>query len=332
MNLFLSLINLYRTNGLKTPLEDFTTEIFVNILINNEEVRRRFIKDILKIDGDGFTVSSQENFHFNKNGRTYCKIDIVFRNENSICFLENKVHSNEGFGQLTNYADLLDELNQYENTYLRFCTKFYQDKAHITKHNFMQFRWCNVANFLSAWKEQELINTFLEFLEINQMGNSTDFTLQEVLALENFNTALLKMDAYLDKLKPKFTSMFGDIKMAKNMSQIREHTRHVFWKEYLFGEYYSELGVGFKFTTYPHLTVWIWTGEENPRLGEFKKLLEGVNEGFHNGSNYLELLKPLSDFVSSDSMEVEIEAWFMQAFTKIKKLADLHPELNWHIK
>jgi len=125
------------------------------------------------------------------------------------------------------------------------------------------------------------------------MGNSTDFSLQDLLALENFNPALTKMDAYLDKLKPRFAEMFGDYKMPKTMSQIREHTRHVFWKENLFGEHYSELGAGFKFTTFPHLTVWIWTDESNPRIEQFKKLLQGVNEGFNNGSTYFELLMPL---------------------------------------
>lgn len=331
MNLFVSLLKLYRSNGLKTPLEDFTTEILVNILHGNAIIRNRFVNELLKIQGDEFSVSSQETFSFLQDGRSSCKIDMVFRNEESICFLENKVHSGEGFGQLSNYCKVLDDLKQYEKTYLRFCTKYYQDKAHINEHDFKQFRWCNIANFLSSWSDQGLIRTFLEFLEINKMGNSTDFTLQEILALENFNPALSKMDAYLDKLKPRFRSMFGEFKMAKNMSQIREHTRHVFWKEYLFDSHYSELGVGFKFTTYPHLTVWIWTPEENPKLDDFKKLLANVNEGFNNGSTYLEFIKPMSDFISSENMEEDIENWFVETFNKIKKLAELYPDLEWHL-
>lgn len=331
MNLFSSLIKLYSSHQINTPLEDFTTEIFANILDQNEEIRRRFVNEILKIEGAGFSVSTQESFQFTNNGRKLCKIDMVFRNEDSICFLENKVHSEEGLGQLSNYCLVLDDLKQYQNRYLRFCTKFYQDKAHINLHDFRQFRWCNIANFLASWADQEIIITFLEFLELNKMGNSTDFTLQEVLALENFNPALSKMDAYLDKIKPRFQSVFGDYKMPKNMTQIREHTRHVFWKEHLFGEFYSELGVGFKFTATAHLTVWIWTPEDNPKIEEIKDLLESMNEGFNNGINYLELLKPLSDFISSNNMEEDIENWFMDAFAKIKSLAALHPGLNWHL-
>lgn len=331
MNLFASLIKLYRSHQLKTPLEDFTTEIFADILGQNELIRTRFVNDILKVSGKGFSVATQESFFFDLDGLQSCKIDMVFRNEDSICFLENKVHSEEGFGQLSNYCLALDGLTLYQNRYLRFCTKFYQDKAHIHQHDFRQFRWCNIANFLASWSDQEIIGTFLEFLELNKMGNSTDFILQEVLALENFNPALSKMDGYLDKLKPRFQSIFGDYKMPKNMTQIREHTRHVFWKEYLFGDFYSELGVGFKFTATPHLTVWIWTPEENPGIDDFKKLLAGMDEGFHNGINYFELLKPLYDFISLDRMEEDIENWFINAFAKIQQLVILYPGLEWKL-
>ncbi|MGY3053772.1 hypothetical protein ACVWYG_001973 [Pedobacter sp. UYEF25] len=331
MNLFSSLIKLYRSQGLKTPLEDFTTEIFVNILETHPKIREKFVKDILKIDGDGFSISSQETFSFTKNSRTSCKIDIVFRNEDSICFLENKVHSVEGFGQLNNYCQVLDGLSQYKNRYLRFCTKFFQDKAHIVQHDFKQFRWCNIANFLSFWSEHQIIGIFLEFLEINKMGNSTDFTLHEVLALENFNPALLKMEAYLDKLKPRFRSIFGDFKIAKNMNQLKEHTRHVFWKENLFGNYYVELGVGFQFSGSPHLIVWIWVPEDSPSLKAFQDMLSKVNEGYNNAKDYFEYTKSLSDFISSESMETDIEEWFVNTFGKMKLMAESYPELEWNL-
>jgi len=42
-------------------------------------------------------------------------------------------------------------------------------------------------------------------------------------------------------------------------------------------------------------------------------------------------LPPLSDFVSSENMEVKIESWFIESFKKIKSLSEQHPELNWHI-
>jgi len=115
MNLFNSLIKLYSSHQLKTPLEDFTTEIFVNILQDNEIISSSFIRDVMKIQGDGFSISSQECFSYIKNNRKFCKIDIVFKNEDSICFLENKVHSEEGFEQLFSYCEVLDELKQYTN-------------------------------------------------------------------------------------------------------------------------------------------------------------------------------------------------------------------------
>lgn len=187
MNIFNSLLKLYKSQNIRTPLEDFTTEILVHILNANSDIMSLFVSNILKIEGDNFIASSQETFIFKQRGRHFCKIDVVFRNENQICFLENKINSEEGNNQLINYSDVLDELDIYAQKYLRYCTKFYEDKMHIQANDFLQFRWCNISNFLQKWKNRDVIKQFLEFLEHHQMGNSTDFTIQEISALQSIN-------------------------------------------------------------------------------------------------------------------------------------------------
>ena len=330
MNVFDSLLRLYRTNMSKTPLEDFTTEILVYILNTNQILKYSFISDFLQIKGSNFTITSQETYLFGQEEGRYCKIDIVIKNENSICFLENKVHSKEGSGQLEMYSKLLDSLNTYEYTYLKYCTKFYDNKI-ITGHNFQQYRWFDVANFLRKWQYEEMINEFLNFLESNNMGNSTQFTIQDVLAMENLNPLLIKMDSYLDKIKPQFSRIFDGFKNLNNMNQIKTHSRYVFYKDNVIGDNYSELGVGFEWKTVPRLLVWIWLDDKNSNLKQFRNMSVNTSDFYHDGRNYLESSKQLSDFLSSENMELSIEEWFNDTFKSFRALMISQPELGWNM-
>ncbi|MFN0290022.1 PD-(D/E)XK nuclease family protein [Pedobacter helvus] len=328
-NLFGTLLKLYKANGIRTPLEDFTTEILVHILNQNESIMSKFVNKVLKIEGYNFVATSQETFVFKQRGRHFCKVDVVFRNENKICFLENKVHSEEGFDQLINYSDTLDEQSEYQEKHLRYCTKFYEDKIHITKNHFSQFRWCNISNFLQEWKDNDIIKQFLEFLENNQMGNSTDFTLQEILSLQSISPALLKMSSYLDKIRPRFVEQFGALASINNSKQLTTYNRQVIVKQPLFGEGYSEIGAGFDFSTSPKLIVWIWVGKGCTEFAKFKELV-APTEIYHN-DEYLEVGKPLSDFISSENMELDIEKWFIYSFDIVKSVIKDNQHLTWHV-
>ncbi len=329
MNIFNSLLKLYKSQNVRTPLEDFTTEILVHILNANSDIMSIFVSDILKINGDNFIASSQETFAFEKRGRRFCKVDVVFRNENQICFLENKVHSEEGQNQLSNYSDLLNELYGYEEKYLRYCTKFYEDKKHINTNGFIQFRWCNISNFLQKWKNRGLIKQFLEFLESHQMGNSTDFTIQEMSALQNINPVLLKMNSYLDKVKPRFIEVFGNLTHINNSKQLTQHNRQVIVKHPIFGEGYSELGAGFNFADTPKLIVWIWVDKRCTEFSEFNRVV--TPDWVYHNEEYLDVIKSLTDFISSENMELDIENWFINAFEIVKSIMKANKQINWNV-
>jgi len=75
----------------------------------------------------------------------------------------------------------ITELKNYSNKYLRYFTKFHEEKSHISEHSFNQFRWCHIADFLKDYQHVDYIINFLDFLESNQMGNSTDFNIEEII-------------------------------------------------------------------------------------------------------------------------------------------------------
>ncbi|MEJ2905156.1 PD-(D/E)XK nuclease family protein [Pedobacter panaciterrae] len=316
---------------IKTPLEDFTTEILVFILNSDIDLSNEFVNEVLRVEGEDFKIDSQVVYPYNENNRLYCRIDMVFKNSEMICFLENKVHSNEGYDQLWAYSKVLHGLGRYTKTYLRYCTK-YHDNKHMTDHDFKQFRWCNIANFLRKWKDKEIIGQFLNFLEINQMGNSTDFTIQEILSLEHFNNAFMKMESYLEKIKPQFISVFGDynkVQDSKVIEQLRDFKRVIFRKINIIGNGYSELGVGFDFSAKPILMVWIWLDSENSKIQSFNSMLSSLPM-YENSKGYFTIEQPMSDFLSSSDMELAIEKWFIKGFDAVKKLIDENPNVGWN--
>ena len=95
--------------------------------------------------------------------------DMVFEDNDTLCFLENKVESQEGGNQLASYyAILMTKQEKKRSIHLRYCTKYYDPKEPpdgCAKDNFQQFRWSDVSEFLSKNENgNPLIDEFLTFL------------------------------------------------------------------------------------------------------------------------------------------------------------------------
>jgi hypothetical protein len=62
MSIYSRLLRLYRTNMMKTPLEDFTTEILAGILSTCPDIGSAFSQSILKLEGEHFSFETQEHY------------------------------------------------------------------------------------------------------------------------------------------------------------------------------------------------------------------------------------------------------------------------------
>jgi hypothetical protein len=332
MNIYSRLLRLYRTNMLRTPLEDFTTEILAGILNTFPEIGEEFAQNILALEGEQFSYTTQANFQIPDPAFPNCRVDLVIRSTNMICFVECKVEASEGFYQLERYGLALDGLSTENKTFLRYCTKYYDLKSHQS-HDFRQFRWADVYRFLSKRSDSDIINHFLEFLNDHDMSDNMEFNLSDLMTMQGLNPTIHKMNRYLEKIRQVFRIHFPQarIKDSGNINQIKDWSRFIFHTERVFGENgYSEMGVGFSFADTPELRIWIWCGEKNPQSMLFKTAL--LSSGFdNNGEDWLALNSKLSDFISSEHMEVEIEEWFAMAFERIQVFKSTHPELLWHI-
>jgi hypothetical protein len=137
------------------------------------------------------------------------------------------------------------------------------------------------------------------------------------------------MNSYLDKIKPRFIVAFGNCGNVNNSKQLTQYNRQVIVKQPLFGEGYSEIGAGFDFTNTPRLIVWI---RVDKRCSEFTKFNGMVTPEwvFHN-EDYLDVIKSLSDFVSSENMELDIEKWFINAFEIVKNIMKANKQIIWNV-
>ena len=315
----------------KTPLEDFTTEILAGILSDRSDIGDAFVNEVLRIEGSGFSFSTQEPFFLNVEEFPDCRVDLVVRSEDVLCFVENKVESREGYIQLDRYARVLDDHSSTKKTYLKYCTKYYDEKG-IGQHEFHQYRWADVYRFLLPWKSSTIVNEYLKFLNEHDMSDNMNFSLNDLLSLQEMNQVVKKMDRYLEKIKSIFGRFFdpNKLKEANNLRQIRGNSRYILVAEYVFGGGYTELGIGFNFTPVPALTVWIWTDYKNEKADLFKKLIQNVDL-ISKGENWIALSKPISDFMSAENTEIEIEKWFVQALTQFQLFTTQTPELAWHI-
>jgi len=315
----------------KTPLEDFTTETLAGILDNNTALCNDFVNVVLNIPGSDFSVYTQQTYLLNDDNCPDCRVDLVIESDEVICFVEIKVESKEGYIQLERYSRVLDSLDPNKRKYLKYCTKYYDLKETVA-HDFHQFRWAEVSKFFKVRNSSAIIDEYLKFLKKHDMSDDMNFQLNDLLSLQQINPVISLMDRYLDKLRPLLSKSFGDkFKEPSNLKQIKKFSRYVFLAENICGNGYSEMGAGFSLGDVPKLTVWIWIGS-NDVSGLFKKSTEGIGDSIDtNHENWIGLNKSLSDFLSSDNMESDIEKWFDSSFKEIRSFIKATAQLNWHI-
>lgn len=100
--LFINLLKLYSSYRKNTPREDFFTEVLAGVLQSDQQLLNDYAREVLKLPEDQFSLTTQARY-------SDSVIDMVFEGKRCICFVENKIDSPEGYGQLSKYAQLLHD-------------------------------------------------------------------------------------------------------------------------------------------------------------------------------------------------------------------------------
>lgn len=355
--MFTDLFKLYSSASKNTPKEDFTTEAFLGVLAVDPARVDAFVNEVLKVVGSGFSVETQKSYPGSI-------VDMVFYSKSSetLIFLENKVDSSEGDGQLAKYAALLNDPQYHSEkkvtkVFLGYCTRFLDVKSESDYFplNFQQFRsfqWKDIYHFISLnplFANEYVASSFLEYLEFNEMSRASDFNLDDLVAMRAFPDTLKIMRECCDRVTPKFVELFGATKSITNSHVIKHLTwwnRFALSSEDLFSEGYAEVLACFllgndKFDK-PTVCALLYVGRDHPDFDSIVASMKAysfdqkyLEEMFISESKWgveISFKKPLSQFLGVNGQQSVIQTWFEERLTALRKYTDSSQvEFAWKV-
>lgn len=345
--MFSNLYKLYhRNSGKRTPLEDFNTEVFVGVLNYNKEILNSFI-DFLELDKGDYSVKTQRFYKLDGDDSN-CYVDMVLECNHTICFIENKVNSKEGWEQLERYSKALDNehIRTNKKTYLKYCTK-YNDPKQEKRHGFSQFRWYEIAQLLKEENNHTpiaMVEDYILFLEEKNMTLDTSFTNTTVDTMATFRQTYSTIESYIEKAHEKFKIHFPntDLKLDNNVLK-NGNISMTLDAPFIEMNDYASIYFAIAFDE-PSLHVEIWVEEGHKVFKKFveagdcisKELEKKENDcpftsfDIYNGKGArLIRLKFLNDFINEENPELEINNWFDESFKNIKQFIDHNSQLGW---
>lgn len=349
MTVFSQLLSMYKKNGASaTPKEDFCTECLAGILRSDHELLEEFAKSVLKIKYESpLKVSAQRTFYSKKNG-DQGRIDLVFESQDVLCFVEMKVHSAEGYGQLEKYDQILSEQPNTVSTHLRYCTLYNEEKENFK--NFDQFRWQDIARFLKTKvAKNHLIQEFYNFLKENKMAGNERFTHEDLVGLKVYHEIASKIDGVFTSVKPSLEKFGTTSGGANSGSQITKHNRLAVYSSGILGDNWSEVLVSFDFIgirykNEPVIAVQIFISTKN---SNYKKFVEAASKYYQNKQEegkiifkksehgkgaHIRYEKPLALFFSEEEQLKAIQDWIEDKLISLMDFVKDHPNLDWKIK
>jgi len=332
--MFNKLLKLIGKSTQKTPLEDYTTELFVGVLNNHAAFRKKFCNEFLGLNSDNFFISTQNKYELDNTLDAI--VDIVIHGDEEICFIENKVNSKEGYEQLNRYAIVLDGFRQSGmKTKLVYCTKNDEPKDE-TRHEFTQIKWHMIAHLAKEFKKDSLVKLFSNFLKLHDMEKDLTIRTTDLLALENFARIFTIVEEHLNRIKPQFQKYGGKFQDLKTINNLRDQFHHnrivIYNSNVLEGEGWSEIIAGFSFDGKMFLGGYL--DRKNPY---HKLIYEKINDNvifdeiteYETGTSFL-FSKSLSVFINMENSETEIESWFKDSMKKMNQfMEETKDQVKW---
>jgi len=328
------LYKLYRKqNNQRKPLEDFNTECLAGVLKMSPDFLANFVK-LLKLPLGDYSVKTQETYSIKEVNMPNCIVDMVLESDSTICFIENKVNSGEGWKQLERYGKVLDAIVDKE-TYLRYCTKRIENKVK-EEHDFWQFRWFQIAKLIKDHHSKDLLaSDYFQFLKQNNMALDYSISSSKLLTMENFINAYDTMKFHIEESLKDFQTAFPQANIISkiNINEIWEHERLSMLIEFpLKDTHYSEILYAINFDDgMLHTQIFVDSShtKQNLLFNNAKRLdLFAIVDRSEYGLA-LRNSKKLEDFIGQDDFEEQIKTWFADSFADVRTFIDKTPELGW---
>jgi hypothetical protein len=351
LHLFTQLLNLHAQ---KRPTENFFTEIITYFFYKNSDILRTWLKSIsVQIEDDSKVIVSSQLFFDSVNFQSAdsqpdITIEISTGDYKDVVFLESKIGSFEGSGQLDKYAITLLSLQDIRNRYLLYITRDYEPKIKseyfLETVNFLQLRWHDFYHFLQPFKNSLLVSEILDFMKGNGMASNNQFSSVDVLAMVNFRRTLILMDACMgEEVRDKMVQVFGNA--GSGLGQFRSQGRymvyHPFYKNWDFWCSYGFFGMDSEnYLDYPTIEFVFQVSNRKfeqraniiKAMGKFvKEKTYWVADGLQdlNAWSTIYISKSLKEIISQEDHIKTVKNTFISFLKDAEHFKKSYPDLPW---
>jgi hypothetical protein len=353
--LFSRLLNL---NTGSIPLEDFFTELVAYLFSTDKEILYSWLKNLNLLDINIYLdayVSTQREFEPLDDHRLASRPDILIElvdtKSRSIIFVESKIGSQEGYEQLSRYAEILHGISGFQHKFLLYITRDFdpKDRANIFKNisqstvQFRQLRWHQFYRFLKSQADTMLVQEIVTFMDEYRMAHNNQFSSIDVIALANFTKSLKLMEETMwGEVSQRFEKVLGAIKQKSTaLTQIQWHGRYLMTASMPSGRWWCGLGFILKtshLTDYPIVRLVLEVDPNSPRRAEIIETMKDICEQYgwrgynlDSSKDWAGIVrdKSLQDFLSEEDHVVAIKRFFLQALDELEKIKDQYSKLPW---
>jgi hypothetical protein len=353
--LFSQLLNL---NTGSIPLEDFFTELVAYLFSTDKEVLYSWLNNLNLLDTNIYWdayVSTQREFEPLDGHRLASRPDILIElvdtEGRSIIFVESKIGSQEGYKQLSRYAEILHGISGFQHKFLLYITRDYdpKDKEDIFKNipqstvQFRQLRWHQFYRFLKYQADTMLVQEIVTFMDEYSMAHNNQFSSIDVIALANFTKSLKLMEETMwGEVSQRFEKVLGAIKQKSTaLTEVQRHGRYLMTASMPSGKWWCGLGFILKtshLTDYPIVRLVLEVDPNSPRRAEIIEAMKDICEQYgwtgynlDSSRDWAGIVrdKSLQDFLSEEDHVVTIKRFFLQTLDELEKIKDQYSKLPW---
>ena len=227
--------------------EDFVTESFVHLLRNLLTSQKAAFLEILNKITKGLNLSIEDLDDLSISSQVLTDEgipDIELSSNKHRIFIEVKVESGFGKGQLARYKSILKEDYRYPNTCLTVLTKYPVSASQASEVCDIDVRWVQIADWLEGLVLQDritsfLLDQFIEFLKARGMGMEA-ISWELINGLNSFRSLMV---------------MLGEVLAANNL----DHAKSVGYDFYGYYLNSRNFWIGLYYET-PHLLTFETAG------------------------------------------------------------------------
>lgn len=358
MSLFQNLLRLYPNFGVRTPTEDFFTEVVAHLLQSRPALTLDWLKQLRIADGEyaSMRVKTQATFASAQEGEPSNRLDILIELETDQgaldwVIIESKIDAPEGTDQLRRYASILANRDDLRRRSLVYITKDHdpKDGAALLGDSyaaivFRQTRWHEFYHLVKRQPHDGMIEEVVRFMEDLGMAMDNVFSPAAIGTMVNLRSTLALMDSVLaGEVPDRMKSLFGkaDFSLRTRIGYLED------WNHYWVMAEASDQFVafaGFYLATepqngYPSLMVRLQVGPKSPKrlaivaamqqIEKERSEWSGIRLNETRAWTLLSRSQNLSLVLASGDHVAASKAFLLDALDDVAQFQQQFPDLSW---